>query len=138
MDITRYDLYRLTGKTDTATFVKCFVNNKAYRKLVYYRRYQTAGSFGRFIIKVLNHFISNKMSIDLPFTVKIGKGLQILHPYSIAFNSGTVIGDNCTVLKGATLGNSKTGKVGTPVVGNNVYIGLNATIVGGGYSLEIM
>ena len=137
MDMIKYDLYRISGKTDMITFIKYIVNDRAFRKLVYFRKFQSAGKLGQIIIRFLNHFLTKKILIDLPFTVKIGRGLQMIHPYGIVFNSKTVIGDNCTILKGATLGNSKTGKIGSPLVGDNVYIGLNSTIVGG-YLLEIM
>lgn len=66
----------------------------------------------------------------MPFSAKIGKGIQLLHPYGIVINSTAEIGKNCTIMKGATVGNSKTGKVGSPVIGDNVYIGLNSTVVG--------
>ncbi|MBO5613533.1 MAG: serine acetyltransferase [Prevotella sp.] len=70
------------------------------------------------------------MSVELPRSVKLGKGALLLHPYSITFNTTCVIGDNVTILKGATIGESKTGKIGSPIIGNNVYIGLNSTVVG--------
>ena len=57
--------------------------------------------------------------------------MLFIHPYGITINSQAVIGDNLTMLKGSTIGNSKTGKVGAPIIGNNVYIGLNSSVVGG-------
>lgn len=41
------------------------------------------------------------------------------------------IGKNCNIHKGATIGQENRGKrKGTPVIGNNVWIGINSTIVG--------
>lgn len=125
-----YDLYRINCETGKSKLIKEIIFNKVFRKIYYYRKYQTASFMGRKIIKILNHFLSKNLTIDLPFSCKIGKGLLLLHPYSIAFNSNCIIGDNCTIMKGATVGNSKTGRVGAPTIGNNVYIGLNSTVVG--------
>lgn len=126
-----YDLYRFTGKTDRKTYINEFFSNRAFRRLVYYRSYQNAGPLKRKWVKFWNHFLVNKMSIDLPMSVKIGKGVLMLHPYSIVFNSKCRVGDNCTIMKGVTIGNSQTGRVGSPIIGNNVYMGLNSSIVGG-------
>lgn len=83
------------------------------------------------IFRFLNKMLHKKMSVEIPRSIQLGKGALLLHPYSITFNSGCIIGDNFTICKGATIGNSKTGKIGAPVIGNNVYVGLNSTIVGG-------
>lgn len=50
------------------------------------------------------------------------------HAYNITVNFKAVIGKNVTMYKGSTIGMDKSG---VPVIGDNVYIGLNATIVGG-------
>jgi serine O-acetyltransferase len=63
--------------------------------------------------------------------IHIGAGLYIGHPYGITINPGTVIGSNVNIHKGITIGQENRGKrKGTPVIGNNVWIGVNATIVG--------
>ena len=126
-----FDAYRYTKEKSLFSVIKLFFKCRAFRKTVYYRKFQKAGPFKRIIIKLFNHSLSNKMSIDLPFTCKIGRRLLMIHPYNIVFNSHCEIGDNCTILKGATIGNSKTGKVGAPKIGDNVYIGLNSSVVGG-------
>ena len=49
----------------------------------------------------------------------------------IVINPESEIGENCTILNGVLIGNERRGKrIGTPKLGNNVYIGSNATIVG--------
>lgn len=129
MDI-RQDLYRYTGKRDAITLIETFFNNRAFRRIVYHRYYYVNSPL-KYVVRVLNRILSKKQSIDLPPTAKIGPGLLLLHPCSITINSKAVVGKNLTILKGATIGNSKTGKVGAPVIGDNCYIGLNATVVGG-------
>ena len=61
----------------------------------------------------------------------MGTGFLIIHPYGVTINSSSKIGNNCTFLKGVTIGNEKRGRrKGAPTIGNNVYIGLNSTVVG--------
>lgn len=54
----------------------------------------------------------------------------MIYPYNITINWDAVIGNNFTILKGATVGNSKTGNIGSPTIGNDYYLGINSTIVG--------
>jgi len=68
---------------------------------------------------------------DIPYTVKIGKGLYIGHPYNITISKDAIIGENCNIHKGVTIGQENRGnRKGAPRIGNNVWIGINATIVG--------
>lgn len=70
--------------------------------------------------------------VEIPYNVIIGKGLYIGHPYGITINPRAVIGANCNIHKGVTIGQENRGKrKGTPVIGNCVWIGVNSTIVGG-------
>lgn len=56
---------------------------------------------------------------------------MITHPYCIAINDRCVIGKNVNITKGVTIGQTNRGcKKGVPVIGNQVWIGANATIVG--------
>lgn len=57
------------------------------------------------------------------------------HAYNITIKDEAVIGSNVTMYKGSTVGMDRSG---IPEIGDNVYIGLNSTIVGGGYILETM
>lgn len=64
-------------------------------------------------------------------------GLYIGHPYNITINSEVVIGENVNIHKGVTIGQENRGKrKGCPVIGNKVWIGVNATIVGAVMVLE--
>lgn len=72
-----------------------------------------------------------KFSCDIPAKLNVGKGLCIQHLNGIVINPDCIIGENCTILNGVLIGNERRGKrAGTPKIGDNVYIGSNATIVG--------
>lgn len=130
IDIILQDLYRCCGDRSYKSYIKQFLRNRTFRKLFYYRKYNAAQRAGKILCRIMYHFVSKNDSIDLPLNCSIGEGLLILHPYDIAINSGSRIGRNCTILKGVTIGNTKTGKIGAPKIGDNVYIGPNSTIVG--------
>lgn len=57
---------------------------------------------------------------------KIGKSCLFAHPYSTVINAVS-IGDNFSFIHCTTIGNDK-GK--SPVIGNNVSLGANVTIIG--------
>lgn len=59
----------------------------------------------------------------------IGAGLRIFHYGCIVINSGVIIGENCTIRHGVTLGNRKE-DFDLPVLGNNVDIGAGAKVLG--------
>ena len=61
----------------------------------------------------------------------VGPGLYLGHPFGITINPGTIIGKNVNIHKGVTLGRENRGpRKGAPIIENNVWIGINATIVG--------
>lgn len=75
--------------------------------------------------------IGEKHGVELRPDSKIGKGLYLGHPYGITVNKGAIIGENCNLHKGVTIGQQNRGALkGSPVIGNHVWIGINATVVG--------
>ncbi|GFZ31230.1 hypothetical protein CSC2_17560 [Clostridium zeae] len=87
------------------------------------------------ILKVIQKIFSDILfHTELPFGAKIGKGLRINHPYGIILSEFAKIGDNCTIFHQVTIGmNEGNRKIndGVPQIGNNVYIGCGAKIIGG-------
>lgn len=57
----------------------------------------------------------------------IGEGFVLMHGFGTVINGAAVIGKNCTILHNATIG---AGNGGSPVIGDNVYIGAGAIIIG--------
>lgn len=75
--------------------------------------------------------LKNKRGIEISYSTQIGKGLYLGHAYNITINPESVIGENCNIHKGVTIGRENRGsRMGTPIIGNKVWIGINATIVG--------
>ena len=72
-----------------------------------------------------------KYCVEMSPNIQIGAGLYFGHPYGITINTGTTLGSNVNIHKGVTIGQENRGKrKGVPVIGNDVWIGVNATIVG--------
>ena len=72
-----------------------------------------------------------KFGCSIPHMTSIGRGFYIGHIRDIVVNERAVIGDNCNISQGVTIGQANRGRrKGTPVIGRNVYIGPGAKIVG--------
>ena len=79
---------------------------------------------------VYEHY-KRKYNTDIPASTQIGFGCKIRHLGGIVINPGVVIGNNVDILNGVLLGQMDRGrKKGTPTIGNNVFIGTNAIVVG--------
>ncbi|PKH05323.1 serine O-acetyltransferase [Moritella sp. Urea-trap-13] len=68
--------------------------------------------------------------ISLSYNSKLGKGMLIAHFSNIIVGDGVVIGDDCTLHQGVTIGVSGRNERGLPTIGNNFFAGANAVIVG--------
>lgn len=97
----------------------------------YFRKYQGSHGFIRFFYKILYKYSAKRSFIEIPRDCSIGAGLYIGHPYGITINPNVIIGINCNIHKGVTIGQENRGiRKGAPIIGNNVWIGINSTIVG--------
>ena len=69
--------------------------------------------------------------ISLPYTASIGSHFYIAHFGQIIIHPKVIIGDNCNIAQGVTIGISgRDESRGVPVVGNNVFIAANAIVAG--------
>ena len=60
----------------------------------------------------------------------VGPGFYIGHIGGVHINPQAVIGRNCDLAHRVTIGASAMGRQGAPVVGDDVYIGTGATLIG--------
>lgn len=77
------------------------------------------------------HHYKVSYGLDIPYRTQIGPGLFLSHGFNITINGEVRIGRNCNINKGATIGVTLRGsKKGVPTIGNEVWIGAGAAIVG--------
>ncbi|HHJ21096.1 MAG TPA: serine acetyltransferase [Gammaproteobacteria bacterium] len=67
--------------------------------------------------------------IRLNCEARIGRDLHLVHSGNISVHPGAIIGDRCGIQQDVTIGTNPDRK-GTPVIGNDVYIGAGAKILG--------
>ena len=85
----------------------------------------------RRILSIFLYLTQKKYGLEIPLGTQIDKGLYIGHAYNITINQHAKLGNNINIHKGVTIGQENRGKrKGTPTIGNFVWIGVNATIVG--------
>ncbi len=78
----------------------------------------------------LFRLVETAFGISLPKSASVGPGLRIWHFGGIFVHADAVIGANCTLRQGVTIGNRDTdGPV--PVIGDDVEFGAYAQVLGG-------
>lgn len=85
----------------------------------------------RFTARTLSQFVKMITGIEIHPAATIGKGLFIDHGSGVVIGETAVIGDDCTIYQGATLGG--TGKHSGkrhPTLGNRVMVGAGAKVLG--------
>lgn len=70
------------------------------------------------------------LGIELGYKTKVGRRLRLYHGTGLVVHAGSVIGDDCTLRHGVTIGN-RIPDGPLPTIGNNVEIGCGAIILGG-------
>ena len=102
---------------------------RLWRQASYYRK--KGGLKGKLLALKLERLME-RTHILIPPEVEAGPGLYIGHLGRIIIHPDAVIGRNVNLSTGITIGQANRGaKKGTPVIGDEVWIGTNAVIVGG-------
>lgn len=133
------DLYRYEGSTSIGIFVKHWLLSPGYTFTFYLRLCQyLAKKRPRIVVfplyalaRILLRHYSYKFGMFIPYDTPIGLGFYIGHCGDIHFNAKAQVGKNCNISQGVTLGQANRGSnKGYPTIGNGVYIGPGAKIVG--------
>lgn len=132
------DLYRhCAGKTSARMFLKALLNNPGFTYCFWLRacRYTRSCSLTIFtaypLARLALRRCTFRFGISIPFNTAIGPGFYIGHFGGIVVNGRAEIGANCNISQGVTIGQSNRGeRKGCPVIGDNVYIGPGAKVIG--------
>src|SRR5690606_10547071 len=128
-DIIKQDLYRYEGQRNLLIGLKepGFRYMYFFRKASMHKSKSFLGLVYRFIIRRLGY----KYGFQIPINTKIGEGFFIGHFGTIVINKNTIIGKNCNIAHNTTIGQANRRKfMGTPVLGDYVWIGTGSVIVG--------
>jgi serine O-acetyltransferase len=75
--------------------------------------------------------VRNRYGIELPYSAVLGRRVIIEHQSCIVIHGSCVIGDDCIIRQGVTLGNRYMERpLEAPVLGKSVNIGAGAKILG--------
>lgn len=107
-----------------------------YRKTHYsVLKYERQGGVMSCISAIYYRWLLNKISrkyfFQVPYNVEIGYGFNFVHFGRLIIAPKVKIGSNCNIFTGVTIGSTTRGeRSGIPIIGNNVWIGPNAVLVG--------
>ncbi len=127
-----FDYYVATGKKYSYFSNIRFITRMFSLRYVYFARkaIHAKTHLFRFLNNYMRFRLRRKYGIEV-FINNIGKGFRMVHAFNITISNKAFLGENVTVFKGVTIGEVYVGnKAGAPKIGNNVWIGPNATIVG--------
>jgi serine O-acetyltransferase len=137
--LVKSDLYRYAGKVGVLSFLRCMWINPCFKYSFWLRtctffKQSEMWCHGVLTVIARNIFFlryTYKYGISIPYVTKIGSGFVIGHFGGIVVSDRAVIGNNCTISHGVTVGKANRGKnKGHPTIGDNVYIGPGAKIIG--------
>ncbi len=130
--------------------IRRYFYNPSFNWLVWFRvlsYLKQKGGLGKLLYGLLYHHYkwkSARLGIDIMVGTKLGKGFCIGHNSGNVVNASAVIGENCMMLQGVTVGGWKGGAphigdnvllcagckvIGGVTIGNNVVVGANAVVV---------
>ncbi len=82
--------------------------------------------------RCLYRYARNRYGIELPYSAQIGRRVRFEHQSGIVLHGNAVIGDDCIIRQGVTIGNRYDHKqFDAPRLGNRVNVGVGATLLGG-------
>lgn len=132
------DLHRYYGKGGILQFSHSLLLGESIKFCIWFRVASFIRShlalrllFGLPVRILYNHY-KYKLGIDIPPGTRIGPGLYIGHFGGIVVSPHSVIGANCNLSPGVIIGRKNSGgSPGTPILGNNIYVGPGVKIIGG-------
>lgn len=81
--------------------------------------------------RVMNGLVTNLLGIEVPYTAQVGRRVVFEHQHGIVVHGATVIGDDCVIRQGVTLGLRRmTDLDEAPVLGDGVDVGAGAKLLG--------
>ena len=138
INLIKSDLFRYHGTNSFKLFASSLWTNPGFKYTFFIRLAGFLRSRGwvskiAFVfVRVIIEHLQYKYGISIPYNTTIGCGFYIGHFGGIVINHDVIIGNNCNINHGVTIGATYGGKTpGTPILKNNVFVGPGAKIIGG-------
>ncbi len=132
-DRLRYDIRSIKERDPAArSGAEIFFLYSGLHAVIYHRFAHWFYKHNRkFIARWISQFARFMTGVEIHPGATIGKGLLIDHGSGVVIGETAVVGDNCTIYQGVTLGGTgkDTGKR-HPTLGNNVMVGSGAKVLG--------
>jgi serine O-acetyltransferase len=129
LEAIKNDMYRYDGSSSYKEILKTYLTEPGANYMLWFR---VAQKYNNPFFKMLLRRKMYKFGIEVYPNTQIGKGFYIGHFGGIIINHRAKIGKNCNISQGVTIGQTNRGKhAGTPVIGDNVFIGPGAKLIGG-------
>lgn len=117
--------------------LKYLVFNASYKITFWFRIGGYLKSKSNILFKVLYAFVflvykhyQYKTGIQMPLGTLVGNGLCFPHFSCIVIFDQCIIGNNCTIFQGVTIGAKRGRNAGSPQIGHNVVISPGSMIIG--------
>ncbi len=134
-DYQRY--YKATGSGNRFKRIMLVITDLGFMAVMVFRfckwtntlRIPVLGQLARIVYFIFYKIVQVLAGVDIDVNSDIGPGFYIGH-FSCVVVTGK-LGANCSIGQGVTIGSKGAGKSdGWPVIGDNVYIGAGAKIIG--------
>lgn len=129
------DVWRSTGRSGWRAFAKAWLSDPPFRPVFTMRLCQACTGLPRLlrgpallIGRWWHQRARLRAGLDIPWNLRAGPGLKLLHGVGTVVNAETVIGCNVTIMQGVTVGGTQQG---IPVIEDDVIVCANATVLGG-------
>ena len=118
------------------SFIRMLIKDEKWKYLIALRKYEFHLNcphwlWGKVLMLIYKHR-TRTLGIKLGYTISansFGPGLSLPHRGTIIVNEKTKVGANCTLHACVNIGEDKTNNA--PTIGDRVYIGPGAKIIGG-------
>lgn len=140
--LVKADVYRLRGKAGWAEIARHVLLRRTFRVVFTMRccqalAKQRGGKSLLPLARLWHRWACSQAGIDMPWQIQAGPGLTITHGWGLVIAPDSQFGRNVTLFHGATVGRRvRVGRqgeedTGCPSIGDQVWIGPHAVVVGG-------
>lgn len=132
--LIKTDAYRHAGSASLKSCIRLYLRVPGFRFMCWHRMAHHCKRKGRLLYVIpwlILTRLKYKYGYDIPAETLIGKGFYIGHFGGVVISPRAIIGNNCNISQGVTIGFSSRGaKKGHPEIADGVYLGPGCKVIG--------